>query len=117
MTIFDQRGQVVTYQYNSAGNVNFGSVSNVAQLGEQLARLRDEVARAREGKALDEESAADVDYHLGKAARGAAADGERPAILEHLGKVKTFLEKAGPAALGLLKGVVEAIGLARKLFE
>ena len=28
MAIFDQRGQQVTYQYNAAGDINFGAVQN-----------------------------------------------------------------------------------------
>ena len=28
MAIFDQRGQRVTYQYNAAGDINFGAVQN-----------------------------------------------------------------------------------------
>jgi hypothetical protein len=32
MSVFDQRGQHVNYQYNACGDINFGQVQNRAHL-------------------------------------------------------------------------------------
>ena len=42
MAIFDQRGQRVTYQYNAAGDINFGAVQNRMDLVGELGKLQRE---------------------------------------------------------------------------
>jgi hypothetical protein len=116
MPIFDQRYQNVTYQYNAAGNIAFGDVTNGAQLVQQLRNLRDEVALAKGNQAVDEETATDIDYHLNKASLAAASEKpNKTSVLDHLAKAKGFLEKAGPLAAGILGGVSEAIKLVSRL--
>ena len=46
MTVFDQRGQQVTYQYNAAGDINFGAVQNKADVVGELKNLQAELAGA-----------------------------------------------------------------------
>ncbi len=48
MTIFDQRNQTVTYQYNAAGDINFGSVTNHTEVTAQLDKLEAELNTAVE---------------------------------------------------------------------
>lgn len=53
-SLFDQRGQDVRYQYNSAGNINLGTVQNTADLASQLDFLKQEIVKAREVQAISE---------------------------------------------------------------
>jgi myo-inositol-1-phosphate synthase len=55
MPVFDQRGQKVTYQYNAAGDINFGNVQNRADLISELKKLKDEISKAGEAEVIDAE--------------------------------------------------------------
>jgi hypothetical protein len=46
MAIFDQRGQRVKWQYNAAGNINFGTVQNRNDLVCELQELKLESPKA-----------------------------------------------------------------------
>ncbi len=67
MSTFDQRGQHVVYQYNAAGDINFGAVQNKADVVGELRKLQTELATATEQKALDEDAAIDAESALKKA--------------------------------------------------
>ena len=56
MPIFDQRHQKVTYQYNAAGDINFGAVQNKMDLVAQLEALQAELNRALEQGVFEDES-------------------------------------------------------------
>ena len=71
MTVFDQRGQHVTYQYNAAGDINFGAVQNKVDVVVQLEKLRTEMSTAIESGVFDEETATDARYQLDKAVQQA----------------------------------------------
>ena len=54
MAIFDQRGQQVTYQYNAAGDINFGAVQNRMDLVGELGKLQREMTQAKQAGVFDE---------------------------------------------------------------
>jgi hypothetical protein len=116
MSVFDQRGQHVTYQYNAAGNINLQSVSNRAEFTEELSKLETEVGRAKETNALSEETATDVEHQLRKARIEAKKpDAHKPTVLEYLRKAKTLIEGAA-AAGGLVTAISKAAEVAQKVF-
>ena len=116
MSVFDQRGQKVTYQYNAAGNINFGNVKNRVDLVEELEKLKVEISKAKDAKAIDAETVTDVQYQLQKAVDQAQKpEPNKNAILEHLDKAKDFIK--GVADLGgLVTGIIKAMELAQNLF-
>ena len=67
MAIFDQRGQQVTYQYNAAGDINFGAVQNRMDLVGELGKLQREMTPAMQSGVFDEGVATDAEYQLTKA--------------------------------------------------
>ncbi len=116
MTIFDQRGQNVNYQYNAAGNINFSNVKNRNELIGQLERLQSEVENAISTGQLDEDAATDASYQMTKAVQQAKKeDAQQGTIIKHLKNVKGLI--AGAASLaGLIKGVSEAIEAVQNFF-
>jgi len=116
MATFDQRQQSVSYQYNAAGNINFGQVENQAQLVAQLAELKAELSRAKEAGAASEEQVTEAQQHIDKA----VAEAKKPQPDKRT--VTGFLEGAakvlsGVAALGsLVAAIRKAIEAAGVLF-
>jgi hypothetical protein len=53
-TTFDQRGQVIQYQYNAAGDINLESITEASQLASQLDLIKRELSVARENGAISE---------------------------------------------------------------
>ncbi len=90
MTVFDQRGQKVNYQYNAAGNINFGSVHNKFGVIEELQKLQDDLSLAIQAGELNEDTATDADYQMKKAVQQAKKDEpDKKKILGHLDNVKS----------------------------
>ena len=110
MAIFDQRGQHVTYQYNAAGNINFGAVQNKVDMVGELRKLQQELNQAIAQKALEGDAAIDAEYLVKKAV--AQAEKPRPdkaTLLEHLTKAKDLV--AGVSGLaGAFAQAVEKVG-------
>jgi hypothetical protein len=116
MSVFDQRGQRVVYQYNAAGDINLDGVGNRAEFTEQLQKLQQEINRAREASALSEDAAAEGEYHLKKAAIEAKKpDADKGSLLKYLGAAKGVFEAAA-AAGGLVTAISKALEVAQKLF-
>ena len=116
MTVFDQRGQQVTYQYNAAGDMNIGAVQDRADLARELSKLGGEVEKAAAAGSIDKEVATDAKYQVDKAAQQA----EKPApdkdvIVKHLTVAKDLVNEVGAAA-GLATGLLQAIDKVRVLF-
>ena len=111
MTIFDQRHQKVTYQYNAYGNINIGAVENTAGLLEELKKLQAELQEATKKQAVTGEPAVEARYNLDKA----VLEAEKPApdkkkLADYLSTAKTAIE--GVAAVG---GLVAALAKAAEL--
>lgn len=116
MSVFDQRGQKVTYQYNAAGNINFGNVQNRVDLIGELEKLRDEISKAGETEVIDAEIVTDAQYQIQKAVDQAKkSEPSKKSILEHLDKAKEFVKGVVEAG-GIVTGIVKAIELVRQLF-
>lgn len=116
MTVFDQRGQKVNYQYNAAGNINFGSVHNKFEVIEELQKVQDELSLAIKAGELDEDTATDVDYQMKKAVQQAKKnEPNKKKILEHLNNVKSLIGGIVTLA-GLVKGISEAIQSVQTFF-
>ena len=116
MSMFDQRGQQVTYQYNAAGDINFERVKDRNKFSEELQKLLQEVSKARNAHALAEEEASDAGHQLDKAAIEAKKqNGDKSTLVGYLTGAKKIFEGAA-AAGGLVEAVSKAIELAHRLF-
>jgi hypothetical protein len=88
MSVFDQRGQSVSNQYNAAGDINFG----------------------------DAEIATDAEYHITKAVQQAKKpEPDKKAILDHLATAKAAIEGVA-AASGMITALVKAAEVVSKFF-
>ena len=111
--IFDQRGQHVNYQYNSAGNINIGSVQDRADLVSQLDLLKQEIAKAHEGSVISELTESRAKMPILEAIEEAKKPKpDKSSLLTYLGDTKDCLK--GIAALG---GIVEAVTKAYEWVE
>ncbi|MBN2003756.1 MAG: hypothetical protein JXA21_10400 [Anaerolineae bacterium] len=111
MTIFDQRGQHVTYQYNAYGNINIGAVENTAGLLEELKKLQAELQRAIEEKAVTGRPASEARYNMEQAVFEAEEPKpDKKKLTDYLTAAKTAIE--GIAAVG---GLVAALTKAAEL--
>lgn len=116
MSIFDQRGQHVTYQYNAAGDINFGVVQNRVDLIEQLEKLRGEVAKAVEAQVIDAEIATEVDDRLTRAVQQAnKPEPDKKSILDRINEAKALIGGI-TAASGMVTALAEAADHVQKLF-
>ncbi len=120
MTIFDQRNQTVTYQYNLAGDINFGAVSNHAEVMTQLDKLQTELNTAVEAGVFNEGDATDVKYQLTKAVQQARKpEADKKSILDHLGRAREIVggvSKTMTSANGLFTALGQAAEMVQKFF-
>ena len=116
MAIFDQRGQKVTYQYNTAGDINLGAVQNRMDLVGELGKLQREMTQAKEAGVFDESVATDAEYQVTKAVQEAKKPApDKQTILGHLGGSKTLVEGVA-AAGGLVTALTKAAELVQQFF-
>jgi hypothetical protein len=116
VSVFDQRGQQVQYQYNAARDINIGAVQDKKELVDQLEKLAREIRRAREADAIDHETAVQAEYHLLQATKEARkGKPDSGSFLDHIGKAKGVLEGVAAAA-GLVTGLLEAAEVASRVF-
>jgi hypothetical protein len=116
MSVFDQRNQKVTYQYNVNGTVNFGNAQNRMNVVEELKNLQQEIIKATDKGVLDAELSTQVDFNV----KMAIIQSEKPepsknVIEKYLETARQLLSDVG-LAVGLVKGVSEAIEVVRKFF-
>jgi hypothetical protein len=116
MSTFDQRGQQVQYQYNAAGNINFGAIQDRTGLVQEMEKLKDELLKAAGTQIIDAEVVTDSEYQLTKAIQQAKKpEPDKAKILEHLNGAKTLIESVA-AASGLVTGFLHAAELVQKFF-
>jgi hypothetical protein len=116
MAIFDQRNQNVNYQYNAAGDINFDSVRNRAQLIGQLEKLKDELAKAGSAGAIDPEVVTDAGYQITKAIQQSQRpEPNKKTMLDHINSAKTLIHGAASAA-GIVAALAKAAELASHFF-
>ncbi|MEM1167704.1 MAG: hypothetical protein AAGJ08_01060 [Cyanobacteria bacterium P01_H01_bin.35] len=116
MSVFDQRHQNVSYQYNAAGNINFAAVENCANFIEELEKLKAEIPKARDAEIINAEVSTDVQYQIQKAIDQAQkSEPNKGLILGYLSKAKDFVKDVVNAS-ELVTGMIKAIELAENLF-
>ncbi len=116
MTVFDQRGQKVNYQYNSAGNINFESVQNRVDLVGELEKLKLEIGKAGEAEVIDADIVTDAEYQLTKAIQQSKkSEPDKSKILDHLTEANKLIEGVS-SATGIVAGIMKAIEFAQQLF-
>jgi hypothetical protein len=116
MSIFDQRGQSVTYQYNAAGDINFGAVQNRMDLVRELEKLTLDFDQAVQQGVFDPETAIEADAKL----QLTLTEAKKPApskqtMLERIDGAKKLIEGV-TAASGMVAALVTATDLIQKLF-
>lgn len=116
MTVFDQRGQNVVYQYNAAGSINFGVVQNKVDVQQELEKLKDETDNAVRSGALDEEIAIDVRSCVEKAIiQVKKEEPDKSTIIKNLKEAKKIIADIATVA-GFALGLTEAIKMIQRLF-
>lgn len=112
MTIFDQRGQHVNYQYNASGNINIGAVQNKLELINQLRKLQEEVVIASEQKSLDKDNATDAEYKLKKAVLEAEKmEPDKPTLIEHLSTAEKLVSGVSSLAAAIGQAIEKIVDL------
>jgi hypothetical protein len=116
MTVFDQRSQHVTYQYNVAGDLNIGAVQNKLEVIEQLEKIEAEMGRAIQASVFDEETATDAGYQIKKAVQQAKKpEPDKKKVLDYLKEAKSLIENVA-AATGLVSALTKAAEVVQKFF-
>lgn len=116
MATFDQRHQKVNYQYNAAGNINLGSVSDRLELTAQLSNIQDELLKAAQQGVVDEDIAVEADSKIKKAVlQTKKPEPDKKTILDSLREAQEIIGGVAAAA-GLFKALAEAIEVVQRLF-
>lgn len=116
MATFDQRGQHVTYQYNAAGNINFGAVERTDEIAAELKKLLEEVNKSIGVGALDADLGIDVEAKLKKTIAHVEKEAKpkKAVVLENIeGAIK--LVEGVKSAAGLVSLLVEASEMVRRV--
>ncbi|HRQ22157.1 MAG TPA: hypothetical protein PLF42_01910 [Anaerolineales bacterium] len=114
--MFDQKNQRVGYQYNAAGNINFNAVGNSTELIAELEKLKSELKKAIQAKAIDDEIGVDVEYKLTKAIQQSKkSQPDKKSILDNLNEAKALLSGIS-SAVGLVTSLIKAAELVSKFF-
>jgi hypothetical protein len=116
MATFDQRGQKVNYQYNAAGDINFGTVQSKLEIVSELQKLQREIQRATEAGAVDADVAIDVESKIKKAIlQTQKPESDKKTTLDYLNEAKALLEGVTSAA-GLVTALTQAAEVVKRLF-
>ena len=117
MTMFDQRGQQVQYQYNAAGDINIDQATNKDSLADELEKLKQEVELARASNAIDGDIATETEYHLLQAMKEARKERpEKASFLKHVTSAKELLGDVAAVA-GVVTSLVKAAEIAASIFR
>ncbi|MBE0681102.1 MAG: hypothetical protein IH589_04250 [Anaerolineales bacterium] len=116
MSTFDQRGQKVNYQYNIAGNLNFGGATTSADVALELKKLLQEVTKATLAGVIDAENGVEVESNIKKAViQAEKPQPNKQIILDYINGAKAIIESLTSAA-GLVGGFMQAIEMIRRVF-
>jgi hypothetical protein len=114
--IFDQRDQIVNYQYNAAGDINIGAVQNRMEAVGQLEKILAELGKATQAGAISGDVAVEAEYQLKKAVQLAQKpEADKKTLLEHLSKAKSFVENVA-ATGGLVSALIKAGEMVQRVF-
>lgn len=116
MSTFDQRGQKVNYQYNVAGNLNFGAATTSTDVVVELRKLLREINKATSAGVIDAEQSIDIESNIKKAVILAEKpQPDKQSILEYINGAKSIIESL-TSATGLIGGFMQAIEMVRRVF-
>ncbi len=117
VSVFDQRGQHIQYQFNSAGDININSIDSVDRIVAELGKFRAEIDKAKVGNAITEDIAIQAQYHLLEASREVASKKpDRSAILQAISKT-TGLLKSTAALTGLVTALTKLSEVVKDLIH
>jgi hypothetical protein len=117
MTVFDQRGQHVEYQFNAAGNINIEQIQSLDALEKEIGKLREEIDRAKQLGVVPEQAAVEAQDHLLAASREAASkQPNKSTLLENIGKAKDVLRDISSVA-GLVNALIKLAEITTKLIN
>lgn len=117
MSVFDQRGQQVQYQYNAAGNISINAVRDKDGLADELEKLKQEIEQAKHSNAVNADVAVEAEYHLLQATKEARKDQpDKTTFLGHIEKSKGILENVASVA-GLVGALVKVAEIAGTIFR
>jgi hypothetical protein len=115
MTVFDQRGQHVNYQYNAAGNINFDTVHNKEDLVRELDKFRLEIEKAKESKVINQDIAVEAEYHVLQATKEATKEHpDKQSFLDYIGKAKALFDDL-TAATYFVAALINVAEIARRI--
>jgi hypothetical protein len=115
VSIFDQRGQHVQYQFNAAGHINLERLESHEQLAAEVGKLKAEINLAKQAGAVPDDVALEAQYHLLEASREAASPKpDKSKFLENVAKARDLLKDIG-AVGGLVTALVKLAEIAPKL--
>jgi hypothetical protein len=117
MATFDQHKQKVNYQYNAAGNINFGAEDTGQQIATELEKLEAEVGKARDANVISKLTAAKASTHLLEAAEEAKQlKPNKKTVLERLNSAKGVLTGINAVA-GIIEAASKAYDVVEKTFK
>jgi hypothetical protein len=117
MSVFDQRGQQVQYQFNAAGNISFDAIHDKDGLADELEKLKREIEQAKQSNAVNGDLAVEAEYHLVQATKEARKDvPDKTTFLGHIEKAKGILQNVAAVA-GLVGALVKVAEIAGTIFR
>ena len=115
VSVFDQRGQQVQYQFNAAGDINIEALQSLSQLSNEIAKLRAEIDQAKRLGTVPEDTAVEAQYHLLEASREAVSKKpDKATLLGSIGKARDLLKDITTLA-GLVSALVKLADVVTKL--
>jgi hypothetical protein len=116
MSVFDQRGQNVNYQFNAGNDINIDTVNSKEDLSNELFKINREIDHAKNAEVIPDDIANEAQYRLVEASRELQSENSsQDTILSHLGKAKELLNDF-EAAVGLVTTLVKAADVVSELF-
>ena len=117
MSVFDQRNQNVTYQYNSAGNINIELINSPLTFADEVGKFMDEISEAEKSGLIDKEKAIEIKYHLLTAKKEAKSEKPNKEIIgNNLGNILGFLKNIS-TLVSLVTGIEKLIEIIPKIFN
>lgn len=115
MATFDQRGQKVNYQFNANNSINFNGLQDQSNISAELKKLHDEIRKAMESGALEQEQGIDVQANVAKAiVQVEKSAPNKESAVDYLERAKALV--AGISSLaGLVTALTQAIEIVKKI--
>ena len=117
MSVFDQRGQHVQYQFNAAGDINIDSINSTEHIATELAKFRAEIDKAKIANAISEEIATKSQDYLLEAEREVRVKkSKQSSVLSAIGKAIDILKSTASMA-GLVTSLTKLAKVVKDLIH